>query len=93
MIYQATCFNSIADDAVTKEDEAVIHMCKMGFVHIQCELKFALKELAADLTNCFGMLASTLDHNHEVIGAPTIGPSLFRCMFTRYAGNLSFLAA
>src|SRR5690606_12548828 len=61
----------------TQEDKAVIHMCNMGFLHIQRELQFAFEEFTTCFAHCLGMFASPLDHDHKVICIPTVGYSRF----------------
>ena len=62
---------------MTEEDEAVIHMRDMGLVHIQREFQLAFKKLPARFAHCFGVLASSFDHNHKIIRVPAIGDGRF----------------
>ena len=43
----AATWSALANNAVTEEHEAVVHMCDMGLLHIQCELQLAFKETSA----------------------------------------------
>jgi len=42
---------------MTEENEAVIHMRDMGFLHIQCELQLAFKELSTRFAYCLGVFS------------------------------------
>ena len=62
---------------MTEENEAVIHMRDMGFLHIQREFQLAFKELSTRFAHCFSVLSSSFDNDHKIIRVPAVGDSWF----------------
>src|SRR5438128_7018267 len=69
----ATAWSPLANDAMTKEDEAVVHMRDMGLLHIQRELQLIFQERSAGFAYRLSMRLGSLDHRDEIIRVATVG--------------------
>ena len=71
----ASARSPLADDPVSEEDEPVVDVGDMGFLHIQRQLQAAFQKHPAFLADGLGMCLGPLDDDHEVIGIAAIGDS------------------